>query len=841
MLISLNEIKKYVSIPDDLTNQDLVDLIGSRLVEVEDVIDLAPKYKGIYVVKVVKSTPIEGTHLNLCEVDAGAHNAEFPQLENGLVQVVCGAPNARTGILAAWITPGSIVPQTYGNENFKLGTRKLQGYNSNGMLAAADELDLGSDHDGIIEIDPKMARPGDSFADIFELNDLILDVENKSLTHRPDCFGLIGFAREVAGILGIKFAEPEWPELQATSGLPISVKITDEQLCPRYSCAVLGIPKHEKSRYLTLDDVFLAKAGMRSIDPMVDLTNIIMLQTGQPLHAFDYDKLVAVGGTDKPNIIVRAAAKGEEIQLLDGKVIQCDSTDILITSNNIPVALAGAMGGKNTEIDASTKRIVLESATFSLYNLRKTQMAHGIFSEAITRFTKGQPAAMTMPVLAKTIAELHPDVLAVVDAWLGQHTQNVVKITTDEVNQLLGSDYSVAQIIATLTNVGFEVVSEPSGVTDNQTAVAPTSEAKIRQKASPEPTEQNALLSVTAPAWRTDIHIKEDIIEEVGRLLGFDNIPLSLPKGEFKGTEIAPMIQLKSQIRSVLSDQLAMNELLTYSFVSKSLLEKVGENPDNSYEITNSISPELQCFRQQIAPSLLDKVRENIKAGHDEFTLYEINQTTSRDLGLDAEGVPVMQTNLGILCLGDYYSLKAKIFALMEHGLNFDLEYIQMAPGSEAAKKYPYLEPMRSVELIINGQKIGAFGEVKAAVKRRFKLEGVVSAGEITLDEILDLPHITTVDVKLSKFPSVERDLTVKVAADMPFGRVDEAIRSAFDAQNLIYQVDPVSVYQAEPESKNLSFHLKFASLDGTLDANQIAIIMKKITITTAKIGAIAV
>ena len=183
-----------------------------------------------------------------------------------------------------------------------------------------------------------------------------------------------------------------------------------------------------------------------------------------------------------------------------------DLTDILITSNNIPVALAGAMGGKNTEIDASTKRIVLESATFSLYNLRKTQMAHGIFSEAITRFTKGQPAAMTIPVLAKTIAELHPDILAVVDAWPGQHPQNVVKITTDEINHLLGSNYSVAQIITTLTNVGFEVVSEPSEVTDNQTAVAPTSEAKTRQKASPEPTEQNALLAVTAPAWRTDIH-----------------------------------------------------------------------------------------------------------------------------------------------------------------------------------------------------------------------------------------------------------------------------------------------------------------------------------------------
>ena len=299
------------------------------------------------------------------------------------------------------------------------------------MLAGADELGFDNEHKTIAEINPKMAQPGDSLIDVFELDDLILDVENKSLTHRPDCFGLIGFAREVAGILGVDFQEPFWPELTPVHDLPIGITITDRELCPRYSCAVFDLPEYGKKHYLTYyGDVFLAKAGMRSINSMVDLTNMIMLRTGQPLHAFDYDKLVEVGGINKPEIIVRTAKEGEEIQLLDGKTIQCISEDILITSNNVPVALAGAMGGKNTEIDASTKRVVLESATFSLYNLRKTQMAHGIFSEAITRFTKGQPAAMTYPVLAETVAEMGSDlkVLAVADEWADHQKQNVVNI-----------------------------------------------------------------------------------------------------------------------------------------------------------------------------------------------------------------------------------------------------------------------------------------------------------------------------------------------------------------------------------------------------------------------------
>jgi len=846
MRISLNSIKKYVKIPKGISDQELIARIGSRLVEIEEVIDWAPRYQGIYIAKVVSCENIPETHLHLCRIDVGDARTDL-QGDDGLVQVVCGAPNVHVGMLAVWIAPGSIVPETYGNENFKLSVRKLRGYESYGMLAGADELGFDNEHKAIAEIDPKAAQPGDNFAKVFDLNDLILDVENKSLTHRPDCFGLIGFAREVAGILGEKFVEPEVfqnlnVKLKTHNDAAVKIKIADCKLCPRYSCAVFELPDNTPSKYLTSDAVFLAKAGMRSIDPMVDLTNILMLETGQPLHAFDYDKLVAVGGTKQPEIIVRAAENGEELQLLDGKVIRCVESDILITSNNIPVALAGAMGGKNTEIDPSTKRVVLESATFSLYNLRKTQMAHGIFSEAITRFTKGQPAAITMPVLVEAVRRLGVDVLTVADDYPGAVKQNVVKITTDEINGLLGTEYSADEIVSTLENVDFEVevLSGPSF----SGSPRPTGNGRSEQTACNdrpartglERVAQTALhLKVHSPAWRTDIHIKEDIIEEVGRLLGYDNIELSLPEKPFVESEIDPLFKLKQELRKILSERLCMNELLTYSFVSRDLIAKVGQDPADCYEIVNSISPELQCFRSEITPSLLDKVRENLKSGHKDFTLYEINQVSRKSYGLTDEGTPVTKTHLGVVSLGDFYSLKAKILALFRE-LNLKVEYAALSKAKSADQ--PDLEPKRSVELLVNDEVVGAFGEVKASVLRKFKLEPVISALELNLEKIVNVPRLVEADLKLSKFPSVERDLTLKVAADTPFGRAMNAIDACLAKRHIYYTVTPMSIYQPDgADTKNLSFHLKFSDPTHTLNSQEISAIMEHIAEEVAGIG----
>lgn len=843
MKISLQYIKQHVAgIPADLTDQQLIQLIGSRLVEVEGVEDLAPKYQKAYIVKVVSAAPIEGTHLQLCQIDAGPATTDFLESTDAAstaeaigttatptIQVVCGAPNVHAGMLAVWLAPGAIVPATYHGERFRLSVRKLRGYESHGMLAALDELDLGTDHEGIIEIDPKSAHPGDSFADVFGLGDLILDVENKSLTHRPDCFGLIGFAREVAGILGLPFKEPEWPTLTPVQDLPLQVQ-TDPDLCPRYSCAVFDLPDTHPAKYLTPEAIFLAKAGMRTIDPVVDLTNILMLETGQPLHAFDYDKLVAVSGQTVPTLIVRSAQPDEPLQLLDGKTIQCTPDDILITANNVPVALAGAMGGKNTEIDPSTRRVVLESATFSLYHLRKTQMAHGIFSEAITRFTKGQPAALTLPVLAEAVQRLSVQPLAVVDDYPRPTTPEPIKLTVQDLNQLLGTAYSASEIAETLQNVGFDVRTAPLKPASDQPAVPPHSAGK---------TPKNASLRVTAPVWRTDIHIPADVIEEVGRLRGYDNIPLTLPTRPFLEAEIDPMFHLKHQLRDLLSDRLGLHEALTYSFISRQLLEKTHLDPTDSYEITNSISPELQCFRQQITPSLLDKIRENLKSGHRAFGLYELNQVSQKSFGLTPERTPVLRTDLGLVLLGDFYALKARLLALF-HDLKLPLEYAQLTPGSAAAEQYPYLEPAHSAVLTHGDQVYGAFGEIRHSVLTQFKLDQTVSACELNLDPLLTLPSLPHQSFQHSKFPAVERDLTLKVSADLPYGRALNLLDQTLAAAGLHYQISPLSIYQATPDNptKHLSFHLRFSHPDRTLDAAAISAIMESITVAVSSLGA---
>ena len=817
MLISLNKIKQYVgSIP--VSDEELVKLIGSRLVEVEGVMDMAEKYRGAYLAKVVTCEDIPGTHLHLCQIDAGPElNQKFSTLDSGLVQIVCGAPNVRAGIIAVWLTPGSIVPDTFGGENFVLGARKLRGYESFGMLAGPDELGLSSDHNYIAEIDSELGRPGQTLVEVFDLNDQILDIENKSLTHRPDTFGLIGFAREVSGILGQKFSEPVSFD-QTIDGLSdeISIEIADEKLCPRYSACLVNVsdlnlaspvsPEFSDLYPMTKDSVLLAKSGMNSVNPIVDATNLTMLELGQPLHAFDYDKFVKIGGLDHAKIIVRAARAGESLTLLDGKTIELNSNDIVITSNDIPVALAGAMGGESTKIDASTTRVLLESATFSLYNLRKTQMAHGIFSEAITRFTKGQPAVNTIPAIKDCLTKLGVKSgaeLRFADSLKQDLSEIQVAVKVSEINQLLGSHYDEALMIQTLENVGFKVSSD------------------------------SEKLLVTAPLWRTDIHIKEDVIEEVGRLLGFDNLPLSLPVRPFIGAEKNAMFELKTTLRNLLSLELGFNEVLTYSFISKKLLERVGENTEDAYEITNSISPELQLFRTSITPSLLEKVRENQKAGFADFSLYEMNQVARKSLGFNSDQTPKMQHHLAVVSTADYYYSKQILANLTDKlGLHFEIQ--AFSDGEDSS----YFEPKRAAKILLSGTQIGCLGELKNSIKTALKLKEVSSL-ELDLESLLGQKAADKRIKEFSRFPAVNRDLTVKISEEKPFALVENAILEVLKAQpSLICHLTATSIYQAEgSDTKNLSFHLNFASTEKTLLSEEISAIMNSISKSLEKIG----
>ena len=763
MRISLNWLKKYVDIK--ISDDELVRLIGARLVEVEGVIDETTKYNNIYVVRVASAEKIPDTHLTLCQIDNGGDE---------LIQVVCGAPNVREGMLAAWIAPGAIVPASVNEDApFVIGKRKMLGkYDSNGMLAGADELDFGDDHSGIVEIDPEVAKPGDLLADIFELSDRILDIENKSLTHRPDCFGTIGFAREVAGILGEKFEYKEnINDLRIDNNLKI--EIADKGVCDRYSALMLKKHGELKKKYLTWQDTILAKSGMRPVDPIVDATNYLMLLTGQPLHAFDYDKFVAVGGEKQAKIIVRLAREGEKLVLLDGKEVSLHSNDIIITSCDKPVALAGAMGGLNTAIDENTRNIILESATFSLYNLRKTQMEHGIFSEAITRFTKGQPPYQTLAV-AEECAKMLADgfkVASVSDAYENPEKQITVEISASEINSLLGTEYSDELIQTTLENVGF-VVSLKRGD-----------------------------FEITVPKWRTDIHIKEDIIEEVGRLLGYDNILPTLPR--HTTAERNRMWELKSRVRGLMKS-FGANELLTYSFVSERLLKKAGLDAKNSYKIVNSISPELQYVRQSVVPSLLDKAYMNQKLPVDKFAIFEINKVYQKEWGLDSENVPVEKMRMGLVIAerkttgAAYY--KAKFYAekLLEE-LNISVKFLPIK--SKMAEVLPF-EKKRAAEVWAGDRLIGVVGEFKNSVRQNFKLAEYLAGFELDFDAINELAGVKAVNTNFE----IESQIDETVTTNKTYAEVlAEMVKKYPDAE-----ITPVGIYQPEgAEKKNITFHIE--------------------------------
>lgn len=780
MRISLNWLKKYISVP--VSDEELIRLIGARLVEVEGVIDETAKYNNIYVVRVVSAEKIPETHLTLCQIDCGA-------LE--LAQVVCGAPNVREGMLAVWIKPGAIVPASvHEDAPFVIGARKMRGYESNGMLAGADELDFGDDHSGIVEIDPEVARPGQLLADIFELNDKILEIENKSLTHRPDCFGLIGFAREVAGILGLEFKPSSFfSRLESEkchtlagvrnihfsdSNLIVRLQNKDDlNICPRYSALVLEKHGEMKKKYLTWQDTILAKSGMKPINPIVDATNYLMLLTGQPLHAFDYDKFVEVGGGKKPEIRVRLAKKGEKLILLDGKEIDLNENDIVICSGDVPVALAGAMGGESTMIDENTRNIILESATFSLYNLRKTQMAHGIFSEAITRFTKGQPPYQTLAVAEECAGLLSEGFVIsdVADEYPEPEKQNVVKITTDEINGLLGTEYNESLITKTLENVGFE----------------------IKRK--------RGELEILAPEWRTDIHIKEDIIEEAGRLLGHDNIKPVLPR--HRTAEPNRMFALKKETRDLMKS-FGANEVLTYSFVSEKLLERAGLDVKNSYKIVNSISPELQIIRQSIVPSLLEKAYVNQKIPYDKFALYEMNKVYQKVWGMNEEGVPAEKIQIGFVLAerkgtgAAYY--KARYFA--EGFLNeFNIKAEFLPLKIKVPMSLPF-ENKRAAEIWASGKCIGVVGEFKNSVRRNFKLAEYLAGFEMDMNAILELRAAKKIDVDFETREKLDETVTTKES----YAKTLEKICAKYPGA----KVTPVGIYQPEgADAKNTTFHIE--------------------------------
>jgi phenylalanyl-tRNA synthetase beta chain len=751
MKVSVNWIREFTSF--DLPVDKLVEKIGAQLGAVEEVIDLGKRYEGILIAKVVECQKHPNADkLSFCLVDDGGADKKVKRGKDGLIEVVCGAPNVKAGQLAVWIPPGAAVPSTFDKEPFVIEARDIRDKTSHGMLASPKELALGDNHEGILILDE--GKPGDSFAKTAGLDDYVIDIENKMFTHRPDCFGMLGAAREIAGIQHQAFKSPDW--YREDAGLPadgrknvlkLSVKNDVPELVRRFcTVAIKDIKVGPSPLWL---QVRLNSAGVRPINNIVDITNFYMLETGQPLHAYDYDKL-------KTGVLgARWGKKGEQLKLLGGKTIKIDHEAIVITDGAKPVGLGGVMGGADTEVDEATKNIVLEVANFDMNTTRRTAMSYGLFTDAATRFTKNQSPRQNMAVLAKAVEDIRRlaggrQASPVVDDKHFKQTTQPVKLSPEFINSRLGLELTGPEIKKLLENVEFKV-------------------------------ESGAELKITAPFWRTDIEIPEDIVEEVGRLYGYDKLPVVLPKRDLAPAQKDELLEFKARLRNILA-RAGANEVLTYSFVHDSLMRKTGQDPEAAYHIKNALSPDLQYYRLSLTPSLLDKVQPNIRAGFDEFAIFELGKGHNQMMK-DKAGLPLEFEMLSLVLAsrqsssklnGSAYFQARKLLDFLVAELGINLEY-RPIPAEEA---YPVVKPFdhsRSAQVwdADNNLPLGMVGEYKQTVVRQLKLPAFSAGFEIGIDALLKPlpPHHRY--KPLNRFPQLEQDFCLRSAADLTYAQLD--------------------------------------------------------------------
>ncbi len=841
MKVSLHAIKQLIDFNLPAIDE-LVKRVNAQLGGVENIINLGEQYKDALVVKVLSAEKHPNADkLSVCIIDDGGVNETAKRDADGHVQVVCGAPNVRAGIGAIWLPPASVVPSSYGTKQpFVLDAREIRGQLSQGMLAAADELGIGTDHTGIIELtDGDLPLPGSSlqagasFAKVFGLDDYVIDIENKMFTHRPDLFGQIGVAREMAGIFGHSFEDESWyvePFEKASHNATLDLAVSNEagDKVPRLMIAAMdGVKVRPSPMWL---QTALVAMGSKPINNVVDITNYMMLMTAQPMHAYDYDKLAGV------TIGARMAKKGEKVKLLNSKTYELLDDDIVIVDGDGPIGLAGIMGGSDSEVSDATQRIVLECATFDMYTVRRSSMRHGLFTDALTRFNKGQSMLMNPFVLqqamkmlremsgASQAGEVYDDLMkSGSKSW--RVKPSIIPMLKPEsmsvsfINQRLGLKLKVNEMIKLLENVGFEC-------------------KKISSDS----------FSYWAPAWRMDIQDPEDVVEEIGRLYGFEKLPRELPLRTAKPVAINASRQVKRHIRESLR-RLGANEVLTYSFVNEKVMQRAEQDTAQAFRLSNALSPDLQYYRLSVLPSLLDKVHMNIKAGHDEFMLYEIGKGHNKKYhAADDDGLPSEMNFVdGVYASkrphdgAPYYKIQTIVSELCRE-LGFEVRYSSIAQKLDYPVTAPFDQTRSALLESTNGIFIGMIGELKQSVLKNFKLPAYTAA--MTLDSEGLQKACQTANqsyTPLSKYPSITQDISLKIKTNIQYQAVVDEVKQIIDAYpQFTIRLTPLSVYQADDKNvKTISLRLKVANLQKTLKDQEVTDILDAVSQTLAKkIGA---
>ncbi|MDY0096794.1 MAG: phenylalanine--tRNA ligase subunit beta [Candidatus Dojkabacteria bacterium] len=818
MKLPINSIKEYTDCNLDL--EKILHILSTKVGEVEGYTDFYKMYEGIYIGEIVSKEQ----HPDADKL--GIYNITIGEPEN--IQVVAGDKSLSVGDKIAYIKPGNIVPSTYNtSEEFKIKAVKMRGVLSNGMLCSEKELNIGTDHTKVLILDSD-ALVGSTFAQYFGLNDTVVDIENKALTNRGDLFGILGLSREIAGAQNIPFITPGWYkkesiDIEVGSTLPLTVSNEASNLCPRYMCVSLeNISVKQSPVWLKS---ILIKSGIRPINNIVDITNYLSILTGQPLHAFDYDKVVSNDPSSNSNahITVRLARVGERIHTLDGNLVELTDNNLVIADSTNPIAIAGVIGGIDTEIDKDTKNIIIESASFDKFSIRRTSMELGIFTEAVTRYTRGQDPNLCLPILLKAI-ELVKEIgegkvsSSVIDSYPNPSEPRNISLSISKLNTHLGTVLSKDDIKNILLNIEYKILEE---------------------------SEDGEYITVCAPVFRTDIYIPEDIYEDIGRIYGYENIVARLPLRDIRASRKNSNVYLKTLIRNILSNS-GCNELDTYSFTSMDTIQKSKQDPNIAYHIKNSLSPQLQFMRVSLISSLLEKGKYNIQKNINTFCIYEFNIPHQKGY-VDSFELPKEDWHLSLLFSSKenilegnpYYQVK-KYFEKISNSLNISSLRYELISESSQVDIPIWIKNIlptfnRNGAVIIKSIKsgkesiLGVMGDIDGEVKSNFKLPEYTSGIEINLEELKKVIDNGSKYVEESKYPAISQDLCLTVPSSIKYEQLESVIIQLIDTKDRKGNVECIDIYQKDKESKNITVRVSIEHKNKTLTDKEYSKIKSKI------------
>ncbi|MCK9369095.1 phenylalanine--tRNA ligase subunit beta [Candidatus Dojkabacteria bacterium] len=815
MKVPLNWVRQYTDIK--IKDEELISKIFTQLGAVEHIEDLNKKYEKILIAEIVeKKDHPDSDKLGIYQANIG---------KKELIQVVAGDRSLEVGDKVAFLPVGTKVPFNAHPEKDDNVISKvvLRGVESNGMFASSKELDLGADHSHVLKLD-KDLKAGAIFAKEFKLDDIVLEIENKALANRGDCFGILGIAREVSGIEGLKFESPDWfsnpkaPQIDKKKELVVINNAAAN--CPRYMAVIIDNINIAPSPMWM--QVLLCEVGIKPINNVVDITNYLMALTSQPMHAFDWNKVIAKDGGKKATIMVRPAKNGAKMLGINNKVMELDDSMTVICDSRNPIALGGIVGGADTEIDENTKSIILECANFNRNCTRKTSWKLGVTTDAATRFTKAIDPNICLPVMYQALNLLYEFangtvVSEIIDDYQLPSAPKNILISIKKVNALLGVTLSIEDVEKILTNIEYEV-------------------SKI-----------DGNLSVTPPLNRLDVNIPEDVYEDIARLFGFNDITVTLPTRSIRPTDENKIITIKDEIRDIFSGNGA-NEILTYNFVGKSLIKSCNLDISSSFHIKNALSPDLEYMRSSLLPSILTKSQENINRGYINTSLFEINVTHNKSV-CDKKGLPIEQWTLACVVVNEddryegnpYYDSKVYVEQIAR-SLNLRrLTYTLLADTdisklptwiSYSSKMYnPNSSAIISYEIEKKTFFIGVVGELTSKIKKGFKLGKRASGFEIGISEVLGSISPVSKYSEPSRFPKITQDLCFIISKDVLFSDIKAEIGMILKSTGMYFEIEVIDIYSSpkDTQNKQITFRISLQSREKAIESIEYDSSKKKI------------